>query len=114
MPYLQGTMHYLKKKMIKARVTHVKPVPWCGHHLTHLHSHITRADIRHPWTAVSAFIRPHQHGVADSCRGGFFQIPLSDSSKLLMYYFVSPVNTLLKKEEKEEIDFIHVAIHSWR
>ena len=41
------------QKGLKAMWTHVTPAHWCGHHLTHAHSFITRAGVRQPWVAVS-------------------------------------------------------------
>ena len=40
------------EKRLKARRTHDKWAPWCGHHRTHAQDHVILAGIRQPWTAV--------------------------------------------------------------
>ena len=37
-----------QKKGLQSKVSHIAPIPWCGHHRTHAHNHITRAGIRLP------------------------------------------------------------------
>ena len=65
----------------KSKVLH--QTPWCGHHRTHDHSHITREGIRQPWTAFSATLSLI---ITDICRGWCFQTPLRDNFILAPLY----------------------------
>ena len=98
-PYLQATLYHFEQRL-KKQGGHTLHQPRGVTITVGMRTVILPGRYQATMDSCVSFVRPHQHGIADSCRGGFFQTPLSDSSKLLIYYFVSSVNTLLKRRNR--------------